>query len=302
MESKGQLLRKLIEQPEILICPGVYDGFSARTAAKYGYDTAVISGAGVSECHLGWADKGIMGYEENVRVCRALADYSEDLLLQADADTGYGNAVNVHFVVRGFEAAGMAAVMIEDQLWPKRCGHLEGKSVIPAEEMVDKVKSATDARRDQNFVIKARTDAAGPLGINAAIDRMNLYAEAGADVLFADALLSENDIANAAKNVPKPLTVNMGLGLLFRGTTPLIHPKRLEEMGVAMVSYPRLMSTGAVRGMMNAMDALGEMMEGEEPVERPDLLVSFNDLNKLVGIDYLDNLENRYVVTGDRDK
>ena len=302
MESKGQRLRKLIEKPEILICPGVYDGFSARTAAKYGYDTAVISGAGVSECHLGWADKGIMGYEENVRVCRALADCSEDLLLQADADTGYGNAVNVHFVVRGFEAAGMAAVMIEDQLWPKRCGHLEGKSVIPAEEMVDKVKSAADARRDQNFVIKARTDAAGPLGINAAIDRMNLYAEAGADVLFADALLSENDIANAAKNVPKSLTVNMGLGLLFRGTTPLIHPKRLEEMGVAMVSYPRLMSTGAVRGMMNAMDALGEMIEGEEPVERPDLLVPFNDLNKLVGIDYLDNLENRYVVTGDRDK
>ena len=109
-------------------------------------------------------------------------------------------------------------------------------------------------------------------------------------------------IANAAKNVPKPLTVNMGLGLLFRGTTPLIHPKRLEEMGVAMVSYPRLMSTGAVRGMMNAMDALGEMMEGEEPVERPDLLVPFNDLNKLVGVDYLDNLENRYVVTGDRGK
>ena len=302
MESRGRRLRKLIETPEILICLGVYDGFSVRTAAKYGYDTAVISGAGVSECHLGWADKGIMGYEENVRVCRALADCSEDLLLQADADTGYGNAVNVHFVVRGFEAAGMAAVMIEDQLWPKRCGHLEGKSVIPAEEMVDKVKSAVDARRDQNFVIKARTDAAGPLGINAAIDRMNLYAEAGADVLFADALLSEKDIGNAAKNVPKPLTVNMGLGLLSRGTTPLIHPKRLEEMGVAMVSYPRLMSTGAVRGMMNAMDALGEMIEDNEPVERPDLLVPFKELNKLVGIDYLDNLENRYAVPKNRDK
>ncbi|MFL2668327.1 MAG: oxaloacetate decarboxylase [Alphaproteobacteria bacterium] len=302
MESRGRRLRKLIETPEILICPGVYDGFSVRTAAKYGYDTAVISGAGVSECHLGWADKGIMGYEENVRVCRALADCSEELLLQADADTGYGNAVNVHFVVRGFEAAGMAAVMVEDQLWPKRCGHLEGKSVIPAEEMVDKVKSAVDARRDQNFVIKARTDAAGPLGINAAIDRMNLYAEAGADVLFADALLSEKDIGNAAKNVPKPLTVNMGLGLLSRGTTPLIHPKRLEEMGVAMVSYPRLMSTGAVRGMMNAMDALGEMIEDNEPVERPDLLVPFKELNKLVGIDYLDNLENRYAVPRNRDK
>ncbi|MBI77175.1 MAG: carboxyvinyl-carboxyphosphonate phosphorylmutase [Rhodospirillaceae bacterium] len=294
MQTRGLALRKLIEGQEILICPGVYDGFSTRLAAKYGYQTAVISGASVSECHLGWADKGIMGYEENVRVCRALADFSEDLLLQADADTGYGNAVNVHFAVRGFEAAGMAAVMIEDQLWPKRCGHLEGKAVIPADEMVDKVKSAVDARRDHNFVIKARTDAAGPIGINAAIDRMNMYAEAGADILFADALLSEEDIKKACENVAKPLTVNMGLGLLFRGTTPLIHPNRLQEIGVAMVSYPRLMSTGAVRGMMNAMDALDDMIKGDQPVERPDLLVSFKELNNLVGLDYLDELEDRY--------
>lgn len=294
MESKGAKLKALIEAPEILICPGIYDGYSARMAAKYGFRTAVISGAGVSECHLGWADKGIMGYEENVRVCRALADCSDDLLLQADADTGYGNAVNVHFVVRGFEAAGMAAVMIEDQVWPKRCGHLVGKTVIPAGEMVDKVKAAVDARRDEQFVIKARTDAAAPLGLNEAIDRLNLYAEAGADVVFADALMSEDDIAAVAGSVPKPLSVNMGLGLLTRGTTPLIHPKRLQEMGVAMISYPRLMSTGAVRGMMNAMDALTDMIAGEETVERPDLLVAFKDLNALVGIDYLDDLEERY--------
>lgn len=297
MTSKGAQLRALIDAPEILICPGIYDGYSARMAAKYGFRTAVISGAGVSECHLGWADKGIMGYEENVRVCRALADCSDDLLLQADADTGYGNAVNVHFVVRGFEAAGMAAVMIEDQVWPKRCGHLVGKSVIPAGEMVDKVKSAVDARRDEGFVIKARTDAAAPLGLDAAIERLNLYAEAGADVLFADALMSEDDIAAVARSVPKPLSVNMGLGLLTRGTTPLIHPKRLQEMGVAMISYPRLMSTGAVRGMMNAMDALTDMIAGDEPVERPDLLVAFKDINALVGIEYLDELEERYATS-----
>lgn len=299
MESRGTALRKLIEAPEILICPGIYDGYSARTAAKYGFRTAVISGAGVSECHLGWADKGIMGYEENVRVCRALAECSDDLLLQADADTGYGNAVNVHFVVRGFESAGMAAVMIEDQVWPKRCGHLAGKSVIPADEMVDKIKAAADARRDSGFVIKARTDAAGPLGINAAIDRLNMYAEAGGDVVFADALLSKEDIANVARNVPKPLSVNMGLGLLTRGTTPLIHPKELQEMGVAMISYPRLMSTGAVRGMMNAMDALVDMIDGDQTVERPDLLYPFKDLNALVGIEHLDELEQRYAAADD---
>jgi 2-methylisocitrate lyase-like PEP mutase family enzyme len=284
MDSKGAALRKLIEAPDILICPGVYDGYSVRMAAKYGFATASISGAGVSESHLGWADKGIMGYEENLNACRALADCSDDLLLQADADTGYGNAVNVHFVVRGFEAAGMAAVMIEDQVWPKRCGHLAGKSVIPADEMVDKIKAAADARRDSSFVVKARTDAAGPLGVNAAIDRLNMYAEAGGDVVFADALMSKEDIDNVARNVPKPLSVNMAL----------IHPKELQKMGVAMVSYPRLMSTGAVRGMANAMDALVDMIDGSEAVERPDLLYPFKDLNALVGIEYLDELEQRY--------
>jgi len=294
MESKGKKLAELLAAPEILICPGIFDGYSARMAAKYGYQSAVVSGAGVSEAHLGWADKGVMGYRENVEVSRVLASLSDDLLLQADADTGYGNAVNVHFTVRGFEDAGVAAVMIEDQVWPKRCGHLAGKSVIPADEMVDKVKSAVDARRDPDFIIKARTDAAGPLGINAAIDRLNVYAEAGAELLFADALLSEEDIANVAANVPKPLAVNMGLGLLTRGTTPLIHPNRLQEMGVAMISYPRLMSTGAVRGMANAMDALGDMITSGEVVERPDLLMPFKDHNELVGIGFLDALEDRF--------
>ena len=113
-------------------------------------------------------------------------------------------------------------------------------------------------------------------------------------MVFADALMSEEDIAAVARSVPKPLSVNMGLGLLTRGTTPLIHPKRLQEMGVAMVSYPRLMSTGAVRGMMNAMDALTDMIAGDEPVERPDLLVPFRDLNALMGIEFLDEMEERY--------
>jgi 2-methylisocitrate lyase-like PEP mutase family enzyme len=235
-----------------------------------------------------------MGYEDNLRFCRALAECCDDLLLQADADTGYGNAVNVHFVVRGFEAAGMAAVMIEDQVWPKRCGHIEGKQVIPAAEMVGKVRAAADARRDGDFVIKARTDAAGPLGLNAAIDRLNLYAEAGADLLFADALLSADDIEAVSRAVPKPLTVNMGLGIRTRATTPLIHPRRLQEMGVAAVSYPRLMSTGAVRGMINAMDAFTGMLEGDEPTDRPDLLVSFDEINDLVGFNELTELEARY--------
>lgn len=300
MESKGRRLKKLLEAPEILVSPGVYDGYSARLVQQRGFKSGAISGAGLSECHLGWSDKGIMGFEDNLRFCRAIADCAEDLLLHADADTGYGNAVNVYFVVRSFEQAGVAAVMIEDQVWPKRCGHMVGKDVISAEEMVQKVKAACDAKRDADFVIKARTDAAGVLGLEAAIDRLNMYAEAGADLLFADALLSAEDIEKVARSVPKPLTVNMGLGIRSRPTTPLIPPQKLQEMGVAAVSYPRLLSTSAVRGMMNAMDVFQDMLTTGEQVDRPDLLVSFDEVNDLVGYNALTEMEATYTAATDR--
>jgi 2-methylisocitrate lyase-like PEP mutase family enzyme len=300
MKSKGRRLKDLLEAPEILISPGVYDGYSARLVQQRGFKSGAISGAGLSECHLGWSDKGIMGFEDNLRFCRAIAECAEDLLLHADADTGYGNAVNVFFVVRAFEQAGVAALMIEDQVWPKRCGHMIGKDVIAAGEMVQKVKAACDAKRDPDFVIKARTDAAGVLGLDAAIDRLNMYAEAGADLLFADALLSAEDIEKVARSVPKPLTVNMGLGIRSRPTTPLISPQRLQAMGVAAVSYPRLLSTSAVRGMTNAMDVFQQMVATGEEVDRPDLLVSFDEINALVGYEHLTEMEERYAARENR--
>ena len=292
--SKGAALKALINAPEIVITPGVYDGFSARLIERAGFKTATISGAGTSESRLGWADRGIMGLEENLANARRIADCT-DLLLQADADTGYGNALNVYFVVKAFEKAGMAAIMIEDQVWPKRCGHMAGKSVIPAEEMVQKIKAACDARTDSKFVIKARTDAATPLGIDEAIRRMNLYAEAGADCVFADALSSRADIEKAARSVSKPLSVNMGLGIRARKTTPLIPPKELQELGVAQISYPRLLSAAALRGMMNALDVFKtDVLGANKSVDRPDLSVTFEELNDLMGMSVLDELEKRY--------
>lgn len=293
MKSKGKRLKELMAAPEIVIIPGAYDGYSARLVEAAGFSCASASGAGISESHLGWADKGVMSFKDNVAACRDIAAFS-NLLLLADADTGYGNAVTVHFVVRAFEDAGVASVMIEDQVWPKRCGHMAGKQVISAEEMVQKVRAGAEAKRDPDFCIRARTDAAGPLGINAAIDRLNMYAEAGADLLFADALMSAEDIEKVARNVPKPLTVNMGLGIRSRKTTPLIHPKNLQAMGVAAISYPRLLSTSAMRGMMNGMEAFKGMLAGSEPVDRPDLLVSFEELNALTGFDELTAMDERY--------
>jgi 2-methylisocitrate lyase-like PEP mutase family enzyme len=294
MESRGRQLRKLINAPEILVTPGVYDGYSARLVERMGFKSGSITGAGTSESRLGWADRGVMGLDENVSNARRLADCT-NLLLRADADTGYGNAMSVYFATRAFEKTGVAAVMFEDQVWPKRCGHMAGKSVIGSAEMVQKVKAAVDARIDPDFIIIARTDAAGPIGVDEAIDRLNLYAEAGADCLYADALLSKADIAKVAKGVPKPLIVNMGLGMRPRKTTPLMTPKELEAIGVAVVSYPRLLTTAAVRGMMNAMAVFkGEVMEKNRLVERDDLQVSFEEINDLMGMAELDRLEERY--------
>ncbi len=294
MVSKGRRLKQLINAPGILVTPGVYDGYSARLVEKAGFKSGSITGAGTSESRLGWADRGVMGLDENVANARRLADCS-NLLLRADADTGYGNAMSVYFATRAFEKAGVAAVMFEDQVWPKRCGHMAGKSVIPAIEMVQKVKAAVDARLDPDFIIIARTDAAGTHGVDEAIRRLNLYAEAGADCMYADALLSREDIARVAKGVPKPLIVNMGLGMRTRKTTPLMTPKELEALGVAVVSYPRLLTTAALRGMMNAMAVFKEeVVEKHRLVERTDLQVSFEEINDLMGMAELDELERRY--------
>ena len=293
-KSKGKQLRELINSPEILVSPGVYDGYSARLTQKLGFASGSITGAGTSEGRLGWADRGVMGLEENVNNARRLADCC-DLLLRADADTGYGNAMSVYFATRAFEKAGVAAVMFEDQAWPKRCGHMAGKSVIPAEEMVQKVKAACDARIDPDFIIISRTDAAGTHNVDEAIRRLNMYAEAGADCMYADALLSKEDIAKVARNVPKPLIVNMGLGMRTRKTTPLMTPKELQDIGVAVVSYPRLLTTAALKGMQNAMKVFTEEVMGKEKlVARDDLQASFEELNDLMGMKELDRLEQRY--------
>jgi 2-methylisocitrate lyase-like PEP mutase family enzyme len=296
MASKGRRFKELMNAPEILIMPGVYDGYSVRLVERCNFAAGAISGAGVSESRLGWADRGVMTFDENLANARHLADCTETLLLRADADTGYGNAMTVHFVVRAFEKAGMAALMFEDQVWPKRCGHMAGKSCISADEMVQKVKAAVDARRDQDFAIVSRTDAATPLGLDEAIRRLNLYAEAGADVLYADALASQDDIAAVARGVPKPLIVNMGLGMRSRNTTPLMSPQQLQALGVGGVSYPRLLSTAALKGMMNAMAVFRAEVVGDgKVIERPDLLASFDELNDLMGMRALDDLERRFV-------
>jgi 2-methylisocitrate lyase-like PEP mutase family enzyme len=293
-QSAGRRLKALIAAPEILVLPGVFDGFSTRLVHHAGYRAAFITGSGVSESRLGQSDVGIMGMEENVAAARAIAACT-DLLLLADADTGYGNAVNVYHTVRAFERAGVAGLMLEDQVWPKRCGHMKGKEVIPADEMVQKIRAAAAARSDPDFVIKSRTDVLATHGIAEAIRRLNLYAEAGADLLFADAAMSVDDIGTLARNVVKPLSVNMGFGIRRRSTTPLVSAKQLQDLGVAVVIYPRLLTACALRGMQHGLAHLRQSVESGEVVDRPDALVSFEELHDIMGMAEVEALEQRFL-------
>jgi len=288
------LYRKLIHDPEILVTPGVYDGITARVVQTMGFKSATVSGAGVSESRMCVPDMGIMGLADSVDQFRNIAR-CVDIPLKADADTGYGNAVSVYYAVQAFEQAGAACIMIEDQVWPKRCGHIKGKQVISAEEMVKKIKAAVAAKNDPDLCIMARTDAAAILGIEEAVRRGLLYADAGADVLFADALLSSEDIKRFVGEMKKPVAVNMGFGIRQRPTTPLVTAKELQAMGVATVNYGRIISSSAMCGIKKALEVLRESNQTGEVYDRPDLCIDFEEHCAIMGLPKIKDLEARFL-------
>ena len=289
-------LAALLSQPEITVVPGVYDGISARLVEQQGFETGFLSGAGVSNSRLAQPDVGLLSLPDVADQTRHLAD-AVDIPLWVDADTGYGNAVGVHRTVRRLADAGAAAVMIEDQEWPKRCGHMEGKSVIPFTEAVAKVEAADAARQEHapELVLKARTDAATTRGLDEAIKRLRAFADAGADVVFADALTSEPDIRRVAGEIEgAALSVNMGFGVRSRPTTPLIPARKLDAMGVDVVIYPRLITAAATAGMKRALGELRTAVETPETYEAPDSVVDWEYYTDLVGKPAVDDLEERF--------
>jgi 2-methylisocitrate lyase-like PEP mutase family enzyme len=290
-----QRLAEMIAEPEITVVPGVYDGISARLVEQQGFETGFLSGAGVSNSRLAQPDVGFLTLPDVADQSREITD-AVDIPIWVDADTGYGNAVNVHRTVRKLANAGAAAVMIEDQEWPKRCGHMAGKSVVPFDEAVTKIEAAVDARDEHapNMLLKARTDATEPDGLDEAIRRLNAFADAGADVVFADALRSADDIRRVAADVDAPLSVNMGFGVRSRPTTPLIPAARLEEMGVAVVIYPRLITAAATAGMKRGLEELATAVETREEYEAPDAVVDWDSYTDLIGKPAVDDLEGRF--------
>ncbi len=231
--AKRTLLATQVRKRELLIAPGIFDMISLRIADRKGYQALYMGGYATVASYLGLPDAGLASYTDMVLRAGQMAAGSNTPII-ADADTGYGGLLNVQHTVRGFEAAGVAAIQIEDQEFPKKCGHTLGRHVIAAAEMVDKIKVACAARCDPNFLIVARTDARTSLGLDEAIARAQMYRDAGADVLFVEAPESEQEFATIAASIDAPLLANMVEG----GRSPLLTKERLAELGFTIAIYP----------------------------------------------------------------
>ena len=251
MQTKASTMRALLRQG-IVVSPGIYDGLSARMVEKMGFKAAATGGSGFSNARLSQPDIGLLTLMENVDACRHLAR-SVSIPIMADAETGYGNPVTVFHAVQYFEEAGVVGMNIEDQVSPKRCGHMQGKELITPKEMAKKVEAAVKAKKDPDFIINARTDAIAVEGLDKAIARAKLYLAAGADMVFPDAVHSEEQIARFVDAVQAPVSINIGFGIRSRPTTPLMPVKRLAELGVARVTMARMLPSAAVMGMHKAL-------------------------------------------------
>jgi methylisocitrate lyase len=226
-------LRQLLHEPGIIVAPGAYDCLTAKLIAREGFPAVYMTGAGTALTRLGQPDLGVATLSEMVANAAAMAS-TVAVPLIADADTGYGGTLNVYRTVQEYEKAGVAALHIEDQVFPKRCGHLDGKQVVPTEEMVIKLRAAVEARTDDDFVLIARTDALAVTGLDDTLRRCHAYIEAGADVLFVEALRTREEIERVAREVPVPLLYNF----VEHGKSPLLPVDELQRVGFKVVIFP----------------------------------------------------------------
>ena len=301
-KTKARRLRELLRDARPVVSPGIYDGYSARLVQKMGFKTAATTGAGLTNSLIVQPDIGIFGLRDNVDACRHLAR-SVDIPLTADADTGYGNAVTVYHVVQYFEEAGIVGVNIEDQVMPKRCGHMRGKELISISEMTKKIEAGLKAKKDQDFIINARTDAIAVEDIAGTVKRVKAYSKAGADMIYVDAIRGEDDIARAVEAAgDTPVNINMGFGIRQRPTSPLLPLKRLKELGVARVSSPRMLTSAAISGMRKALEVMQQCMITGELADRPDLTASMEEITELFDYEKIAALESAFSVEEDLER
>jgi 2-methylisocitrate lyase-like PEP mutase family enzyme len=270
-----------------LLLPGVANALAARIVADQGFTAAYVTGAGIANTFLGVPDIGLVTVTELAEHVAAIRAVFPGPLV-VDADTGFGNPLNMVRTVELLERAGADALQIEDQVFPKRCGHFSGKEVIPAAEMVAKVKAAVDTRRDRDLLIIARTDAIAPEGFEAAIERAAAYHDAGADVTFVEAPTTLEQIADIPRRLPWPQLANIVLG----GRTPELPNEKLKELGYAGVIYANVALQAAVKGMQEAM---GELRRKGHMGEAIGMVADFAERQRLVHKDDYDALERKYV-------
>ena len=285
--STRKKLKELVAARRGIIVPGAFNALSARVIADLGFEAIYVTGAGVTNMWFGMPDQGFMGLAEIADHTARIRD-AVDVPLLVDADTGFGNALNVYHTVRTLERAGADCIQLEDQVSPKRCGHFSGKDVISTEEAVSKIKAAADARRDADFMIMARTDAAAVHGFEAAIERAEKFAEAGADILFVEAVTTEAQIRALPQRLQTPQLMNMVIG----GKTPIFGATELGELGFSLVLYANAALQGAVMGMQKTLTVL---RDEKQVLESSGLVAPFAERQRLVGKPEWDALEKRYV-------
>lgn len=284
MQAKN--LRKLLAQTGIICAPGAYDAWSAKLIADAGFPAAYMTGYGVSASLLGQPDIGLIGMSEMATQAGNITA-AINIPLIADADNGYGSTLNVRRTVQAYERAGVAAIQIEDQVMPKRCGHMEGKELITPEEMTAKIKAAIQARQSADTVIIARTDARAVNGFNDAIQRAQAYVHAGADVIFFEAPASVQEMQAVRRLIDKPLLANM----VENGKTPLLSLNELEQLGYNIAIFPASLLYTATKAVMNTLANL--KMHGTTEVVL-DKMVDFPTFNKMIGLQAYRDLEKSF--------
>jgi 2-methylisocitrate lyase-like PEP mutase family enzyme len=280
------VLRQRLDSGEFLVIPGVQDMIAAAMVRKVGFPIVYGSGYWLTASSLGLPDAGIASYTQMLDRMSTLVR-SSDAAVIADADTGYGGLLNVHHTVRGYEAAGVTAIQLEDQEFPKKCGHTPFKRCVPTEDMVDKIRVAVDAREDPDFLIIARTDARAGDGVAAALKRLEAYDRAGADILFFEAPQSEEEMREACAAFDKPMMANMADG----GKTPILPAKVLEEIGYALAIYPSLTSLVAAAAMERALTVLKEQGTSRSA---DVALFDFMDFCRLIGFEQVWDFEKKW--------
>jgi 2-methylisocitrate lyase-like PEP mutase family enzyme len=284
--DKAKRIRHHLDQKGHLVMPGVYDALSAKIASRAGFEVIFITGYSLSATLLGEPDFGLLTQTEMLsaaqRICAVV-----DTPVIVDADTGYGNAINVVRTVKELVRAGAAGMFLEDQVWPKRCGHMKGKQVIPLEEHLKKLRAAMDAKQGGDLYIVARTDARQALGLREAIARGIAFKEAGADAVFIEAPETREEMREIARNVPGPLVANM----IERGVTPLMGPEELKALGFQLIVWPLAPLYASAKALKDVYTTLRQKGTTQEMLDR---LIPFDEFHEIVGLEQKYELDAKY--------